>query len=190
MHSLELNKTYTVSEYFAIEESGDKRHEFIDGNLIEMSGASREHHRICKKLLRLFEDLLEDSGFETFMENMKLKIANENRYFYPDIFITREEQTDENKYLQFQPELIVEVLSEATRVRDMTDKFIDYRKIPSLQYYMLVEPEKTLVLLNYKNKEGEWEMNSYTRIDETVNLPEFNISFSLREIYQNMPSQG
>ena len=36
MQSLELNKTYTVQEYFSLEEAGELRHEFINGNLIEM----------------------------------------------------------------------------------------------------------------------------------------------------------
>ncbi len=53
MKSIELNNIYSVQEYFLLEDSGDLRHEFINGNLIEMSGASREHHKICKNLLSL-----------------------------------------------------------------------------------------------------------------------------------------
>ena len=50
MEAAELNKIYTIPEYFLLEESCEIRHEFINGYLIEMSGASREHHKICKKL--------------------------------------------------------------------------------------------------------------------------------------------
>ncbi len=146
MKSIELNKIYTVQEYFLLEESEEVRHEFINGNLIEMSGASREHHKICKNLLRLLERLLEGKGYEVYIENMKVKIQNENQYYYPDIFVTQEPETDENRFVQFQPELIIEVLSETTRTKDMVDKFIQYRKIDSLQYYLLVEPQKLLVL--------------------------------------------
>ena len=63
---------------------------------------------------------------------MKVKIQEEDQYYYPDIFITKEAETDNNKYVQFEPELIVEVLSETTRTKDMIDKFIQYRKIHSL----------------------------------------------------------
>lgn len=55
---------------------------------------------------------------------MKVKIENENQYYYPDIFITKEAETNENGYVQFEPELIVEVLSETTRAKDLVDKFI------------------------------------------------------------------
>lgn len=184
MQSLELHKTYTVSEYFLLEESGDVRHEFINGNLIEMSGASREHHKICKRLLRPLENLLYNKGYEVYIENMKVKIQNENQYYYPDIFITREAETDENKYVQFEPELIVEVLSETTRTKDMVDKFIQYRKINSLNYYLVVEPEKYLVLCNFKDEKGEWDMVSYTKPDETIQLPKLNISFPVSDIYK------
>ena len=184
MQSLELHKTYTPEEYFLMEEAGELRHEFINGNLIEMSGASREHHKICKNILRILENLLTDEGYEVFMENMKVKIQNENQFYYPDIFITKEAQTDENKYVQFEPELIVEVLSETTGAKDLVDKFIQYRKINTFNYYLLVEPEKYLVLCNFKNDEGEWDMISYTKADEIISLPHLNISLSMADIYK------
>ena len=184
MQSLELNKTYTVQEYFSLEEAGELRHEFINGNLIEMSGASREHHKICKNFLRILETLLTDMGFEVYMENMKVKIQGENQYYYPDIFITREPETENNKYVQYEPELIVEVLSEFTRSRDMADKFIQYRKINTLKYYLVAEPEKCLVLCHNKDENKEWDMISYTKIDEIIPLPTLNINLPLAEIYK------
>jgi Uma2 family endonuclease len=149
-----------------------------------MSGASRKHHKICKNLLRILENLLIEKGYEVFIENMKVKIENENQYYYPDVFITKESETNENEYVQFQPELIAEVLSESTRAKDLVDKFIQYRKIKTLDYYLLVEPEKYLVLCNFKNDQGEWDMISYTNADETIRLPKLNISISMKDIYK------
>jgi Uma2 family endonuclease len=183
MKSIELNKVYSVQEYFLLEESGEVRHEFINGNLIEMSGASREHHKICKNLLRLLENVLRNNGYEVYMENMKVKIQNEDQFYYPDIFITKEPETDANRYVQFQPELIIEVLSDTTRTKDMVDKFIQYRKINTLTYYLVVEPQKCLVLCHIKDEIGEWDMISFTKLDETIQLPLININLPLREIY-------
>ena len=184
MESLELHKIYTVPEYFLLEESGDIRHEFINGNLIEMSGASREHHFICQNILLALLYSTKPLGFNVFIENMKVKIQNENQYYYPDIFITKESQTEGNKYVQFEPELIVDVSSETTRAKDMVDKFIQYRKINSLNYYLIVEPEKYLVLCNFKDENGEWNMVSYTKPDEIIQFPKLNISLSLADIYK------
>ncbi|MEO6454577.1 MAG: Uma2 family endonuclease [Ginsengibacter sp.] len=184
MKALEQNKIYTVQEYFSLEEAGEIRHEFINGNLIEMSGASREHHFICQNILLALLASVKQFGYKVYMENMKVQIANENQFYYPDIFITKETETDANRYVQFHPELIIEVLSNTTRIKDMVDKFIQYRKINSLIYYLIVEPEKCLVLCHSKDTQGDWDMTSFTKYEETISLPLLNISIALGDIYK------
>jgi Uma2 family endonuclease len=184
MKAIESNKIYTVPEYFFVDESGEIRHEFINGNLIEMSGASREHHFICQNILLALLSAAKKLGYKVYMENMKVQITNENQFYYPDIFITKEAETNDNRYVQFQPELIVEVLSNTTRTKDMIDKFIQYRKINSLLYYLTVEPEKCLILCHAKDQQGEWEMTSYTKFEETIELTALQISLSVQAIYK------
>ncbi len=183
MKASESVKVYTVEEYILLEEAGEVRHEFVNGNLYEMSGASREHHKLCKKLLRLLEDLLVGTDYEVNMENMKVAIPGGNQFYYPDIFITKELQTSQNKYIQYEPELIVEVLSESTRTKDSVDKFIQYRKIDTLKYYLVAEPEKCLVMCYFKIADGEWDMVSYTQKEEIILLPYIGISIPLLQIY-------
>ena len=36
---------------------------------------------------------------------MKVAIPGENQFFYPDILITKEAETDQSRYVQYQPEL-------------------------------------------------------------------------------------
>jgi Uma2 family endonuclease len=183
MKAIELNRIYTVQEYFLLEESSEIRHEFINGNLIEMSGASREHHFICQNILLALLATVKQLGYKVYMENMKVQIANENQFYYPDIFITKEPETDDNRYVQFQPDLIVEVLSNTTRTKDMVDKFIQYRKINTLSYYLVVEPEKCLVLCHTKNEVGEWDMTSFTKYEETIQLSTLNTAIAVKDIY-------
>ena len=115
MQSAIENKKFTVEEYFIYEESNEIRYEFINGNPYEKSGASREHHQICKWLLFFFEKLLAESGYEIFIENRKVKIPEENIFFCPDIIVTQETQTDKNRSAQYEPELLAEVTSETTQ---------------------------------------------------------------------------
>jgi Uma2 family endonuclease len=183
MKAIETGKIFTVEEYILFEEAGEVRHEFINGNLHEISGASREHHKICKKLLRSLEDIFAGTAYEVYIENMKLAIPGGNQFYYPDIFITREKLTDLNKYIQYEPELIIEVLSESTRTRDSIDKFIQYRKIETLKYYLVAEPEKCLVLCYFKMPDNEWDMITYTKIEEIIQLPILGINLPLNQIY-------
>ncbi len=99
-------------------------------------------------------------------------------------FRTKEPETDANRYVQFQPELIIEVLSPATRTKDMVDKFIQYRKINTLSYYLVIEPQKCLVLCHSKDENGEWDMISYTSPDEIIYLPVLDIALPIQEIYK------
>jgi Uma2 family endonuclease len=55
------NKIYSLQEYIQLDEAGDVRHEFISGNLYEMSGATRDHNEIIGNIyiyLRLLKALL------------------------------------------------------------------------------------------------------------------------------------
>ena len=66
----------------------------------------------------------------------------------------------------------------------MVDKFMQYRKINSLKYYIIVEPEKCLVLCHGKDEHGQWDMISYTKKDEIIQLSSLNIALPLEEIYK------
>lgn len=178
------DKAYSVEEYFLLEESGEIRHEFINSYLYEMSGASDNHNLICQSLLLLFRSLLKPKGFYTFIENMKVKIHNENIYYYPDIVVTNEERNDETRYVKFQPLLLAEVTSDSTRKIDMVDKLIQYQKYPSLKYYLIVEQDKQEIIVVSRNAEGNWQSETYNEPDAIINLPALEIQLSVKEIYE------
>jgi Uma2 family endonuclease len=121
------------------------------------------------------------------MENMKLKIQGENKYFYPDVFVTKETQTDANLYFQEHPELIIEISSPTTRIYDAVEKFIQYRKIDSLLYYILVEQDKLLVTLYSRlNATEEWQSETFLSPEDVIELPSIQISLPVKIIY-NLP---
>ncbi len=63
-----------------------------------------------------------------------MKVATQGRakYFYPDVFATKEMRTPENQYIKYEPEIIIEVISLSTHNTDTVDKYIAYTCIPSL----------------------------------------------------------
>ena len=71
------DKIYTVDEYILLDEASDIRHEFINGQLFDMSGTSDLHNEICFNLTLLLKNLLGERGFKVYMENVKCKIQNE-----------------------------------------------------------------------------------------------------------------
>jgi Uma2 family endonuclease len=179
-------KSVTVEEYFAGEETSVLRHEFINGQLFEMPGGTKKHNLLVSKIQRLLEDIFVPTHFLIYRENMKVKIANESKYYYPDVFITKESEIDSDPYVCHEPELIVEVSSESTIKTDSVDKLINYQKIPSLQYYLLVDPEKIDIALFTKDIEGGWLSEAFQSAEDTIVFSKLNASLPVKHIYTQL----
>lgn len=178
MKAIEINKRLTEEEYFLFEEKSELKHELLNNTLYEMSGITKYHNRITLNILILFQALLKEKIYDLYFEGFKVKTP-EGNFFYPDVLICYK---DANKYYTEKPILIVEVLSETTRRYDLTDKFIQYQKIETLEYYLCVEPEQQVVLFYYKQNE-EWITETFTKDDGVISLSRLNISFTLKDIY-------
>jgi Uma2 family endonuclease len=151
-----------------------------------MPGESLYHNQVCISLLLLLKQLL-DPSYKIYLESVKVNIEGENKYVYPDITVIKQQPSEDlpyKDYIIYQPLLIAEVLSDSTRKHDLTDKFILYQKISSLQYYLAVEPEKQVIFFFEKNNEGEWSAKTLTELTETIPLTGFNAQISLSDIYK------
>jgi len=177
------NRIYTVEEYIQHELSAERRSEFINGQLFEMAGEKDINNEIAGNLYILLSTLLKSLGYFIYNHDVKVKIFGENKYYYPDVFATKELKTENNKYIKSEPELIIEVVSETSQVNDYVDKYIAYTKIPSLQYYLIIEPETLLITCYKKGENGEWTTSKYTKPEDVIHLDALNISFQLKQVY-------
>jgi hypothetical protein len=66
----------------------------------------------------------------------------------------------------------------------LVDKFIQYQKLDTLQYYLRVEPEQQVVFFYNKTEDGEWMADTYTQDNDTVDLKQLQLSFTLKDIYK------
>ena len=116
------------------------RHEYINGELIAMSGASRAHNLITGNISGELRTLLKGSRCETYANEMRVSTPTTTSYFYPDVVVVCEEPRFEDDVFDtlLNPIILVEVLSPSTEVYDRREKFAHYRQLPSLQEYLLV----------------------------------------------------
>jgi Uma2 family endonuclease len=182
MKPVAANELFTVEAYIAYEWTAQQRHEFINGQLFEMPGEKDINNEMAGLLYILLVGFLKAKGYNVYNHDVKVGIPNEAKYYYPDVFVTKEPRTDNNIYIKYEPELIVEVVSESTQINDYVDKYISYTKIPSLQYYIIVEPETTLITL-YARENGEFVTHKYTNTTDIITLPHFGISFWVKDVY-------
>lgn len=174
----------SVEEYIQYELKSDRRHEYINGQLIEMPGEKAINNKIAGFIYVLLMNTLYPKGFQVYNHDVKVSNHDRTKYFYPEVFITREEENPNNEYIKYEPELIVEVISPSTHITDTVDKYLAYTAIPSLKYYIIVEPETVYVTLYSKNAEAKWEAMSYVRKTDVMPLPLLDTTLPLTEIYQ------
>jgi Uma2 family endonuclease len=156
------------------------RHEFVNGLVYAMAGASRDHNRVTGRLFaRLFQHL-QDSRCEVFQSDMKVKVkrGNDIRFYYPDLQVTCAEETD--RYYNEHPCLIIEVLSDSTQRVDRTEKLLAYQWLESLQEYVLLSQESPY--LEIYRKRTEWQRECFSGEQEVV-LESVAMGFKVQELY-------
>ena len=138
----------SVDEYLAGEQYSELRHEYIDGQVYAMTGASRAHGLIVNALAFALTPAARRKGCQLFTSDMKLRleIGGKTCFYYPDLLLSCDPQ-DREPYFRRSPCPIVEVLSESTARIDRREKLLAYQSLPSLQAYLLVEQEARRVEL-------------------------------------------
>ncbi len=184
MRLADNDKIYSLDEYIKGEWVSELRHEYIDGRLFAMPHEDCRNNAIRGHIAFALYNALKGNGYRFFIHDVKVAIPGGNRYYYPDVFATKEKATETNTYIQYSPEIIIEVVSESTHSTDYIDKYIDYSKIPSLLYYLIVEPETMLVTVFEKDENNNWITHKYTQRDAVIKLPALNVEFLLGQVYE------
>ena len=178
----------TVEEYLAFEEKSEVRHEFYDGEVYAMAGGTINHNRLTRRVANLLDNQPSLKKCGVFSENMKVDVRDGRYIPYPDIVVTCHPfDLRGNNLIIRQPRLLIEVLSKSTAHKDRGDKWRDYRKMPSLWYYMLVDQYATTVELFSRIEEtNEWINTIYERTDDIIKLPRLAVELNVGAIYDGI----
>ena len=134
----EKTEVFTPEAYLEWEKLQNIRHEYVDGHVFAMSGASLTHATVAGNVFVLLRNHLRGGPCRVFTVDVKAKVSAEGPFFYPDVIVTCDERDRPSEYFVAHPALIVEVLSPTTAAFDRGQKFGWYRRIESLREYVLV----------------------------------------------------
>lgn len=180
------NRTYlSTEEYLAAEQDSPIKHEYIQGQVYAMAGASDAHVTVAGNLFALLRNHLRGTGCRVYMADMKAHIESANVFYYPDVMVTCDARDKNFTYFKRCPCLIVEVLSPTTEAFDRGNKFADYRRLESLQEYVLINPETMSVECFRRNSEGLWVLYPYGEGEE-VHLASVNFSCPIANLYEDV----
>jgi Uma2 family endonuclease len=175
----------TVEEYLAAEASSEIKHEYQDGYVYAMAGASDAHVTIAGNLFAILRNHLRGSGCRVYMSDMRVNLATRKSYYYPDVMVTCNPLDRELTHYKQHPCLIVEVLSTSTEAFDRGDKFTDYQQLESLQEYVLVSQTRQRVDYFQRSSQGLWVLQSYY-LGDILQLTSINCSIPIADIFEDV----
>ena len=187
MSALLTKMHYTVEDYLKQERSASYKSEYRDGQIYAMTGASRKHNLVSGNIYRELSLQLKKRPCEAYINDMRVKAVEASSYHYPDVAVVcgtpQFEDTQVDTLLN--PTLLIEVLSPSTEAYDRGSKFAHYRKINSLQEYLLVSQEQPSIE-RYMRRGDVWILSESTGIEASMTLESIDCIVSLREIYDKV----
>jgi Uma2 family endonuclease len=179
-----LKTKISIEDYLEGEKISEIKHEFINGEVYAMAGASEKHHRICANLFIKLDSHLESSSCNAFITDMKLK-TDEATFYYPDVFVSCDKHP-ESEFYREEPILIIEVVSPSTRQTDRREKLRAYQQIPSVHEYAIVEQDKILVEIHRRQPNGSWITYFFNDNDEEFTFESVDLTLKLDEVYRRV----
>lgn len=186
MNDSEQKRKITIEEYLAIEENSKVRHEFVDGQIFAMTGASNAHTVIALNIASALKTKLRGSGCTTFILDTKVHIEKRNSFYYPDVVVDCGRFAPDGAHAD-NPSLIFEVLSSSTAATDRREKRMAYQTIETLQAYVIVHQTKRRLEV-YQRDGADWteaEIVGDGHIQLAVGMP-CGLLLTIDEIYEGL----
>lgn len=181
-------KQYTAEEYLNFELTCEERHEYINGEIVSMTGGTPNHNEIASILNAALRISLRGKPYSIFIADQRLWIPQFNMYTYPDVMVAArpiELQSGRNDTI-INPLLIFEVLSKSTKAYDRDEKFTAYRSIPSFCEYLLIDQYRFQVEQYAKIEGNKWIFSEYNNPEDFLVLTSIPFEIKLTDIYEGI----
>ena len=188
MSSLAAQTIFTPEEYLVSERKATLKSEYINGEILAMSGASLAHTRITADIVTELNNQLRGGACEVISNDMRVKTGPKGAYFYADVVVfCGEPEVEDNVFdTLLNPILVIEVLSPSTEAYDRGEKFRHYQELASLQEYILVSQD-TVRVEQYRPLKTHWGQTEFRAPEDVLPLASIGCELPLRDIYRRVP---
>jgi Uma2 family endonuclease len=189
MTALPNKKYLSPAEYLEFERAALEKHEYFDGEIFDMSGASLKHVTISSNINASLHFQLKKRPCKSYQSDLRVHIPATGLFTYPDIIVVcGKPQLLDDAYLDtlLNPLVIVEILSPSTADYDKGAKFDHYRTIESLKEYVLVWQDKKRIARYTKQDDGSWVLRDFIGEDAEIELISIECSLTMDDIYDKV----
>ncbi len=169
----------------ALEERSDVRHEFFEGEVFAMAGATIRHNLLVGNCYLALRASLRGKACRAFSESVQLAVEQGRYYNYPDVMVTCAPADLLAERTVTAPILLIEVLSKSTETRDRSWKFNQYKHLPSLRHYLLVSQATCLVEWYRREESGVWSFTPLALFTDEIVIPELELTLHLQDLYED-----
>ena len=192
----------TIDDYLARERTAIDKHEYRDGEILLMAGGTVNHSLIIANTIAALHSRLQGKPCNVFDSNLRVRIPPTILYTYPDVSVIcgprNFDPNDPAGETVTNPKLIVEVLSPTTEAYDRGEKFDRYRKLDSLEEYVLISTNSPRIETFWRQPaslaaERLWLFSAVSELPSTAKLRSLALELPLAEIYRGIeftPSPG
>jgi len=179
---------FTPEEYLTLEEAAEDKSEYLDGEIIPMTGGSTNHNQISGNLYIALSLALKKQNYRIFMGDVRLWMPKKRFYTYPDVMVIlgKPEYYNNRKDTVINPQVIIEVLSKSTKNYDRSDKFQFYQTLPTFQEYILIDQSRIYVEQYCKLANKRWSYSQYDEEDTALVFDFFKVEVPLADMYEKV----
>ena len=175
----------SIDDYLAGERTAEQRHEYVDGELFAMGGASRAHNSLAANLLIRLGAHIEGGPCRIASSDMKVRPAIATRFYYPDLVVScNDPAEEEDVYVETHPTIVVEILSASTEQTDRREKRVAYQGIATLREYVLVAQDARRVQV-YRRDGADWLVDVFGPAERTA-LKSVGFVLDVDDLYRNV----
>jgi Uma2 family endonuclease len=179
---------FDAAAYLLWEEAQAERHEYVAGEVFAMVGVRQSHNVATLNLATALRQALKGGPCRVFVEAVKARVEAANCFFYPDVLVTCDPRDRLTPDYVSHPLLVAEVLSESTAAFDRGGKFAAYRKLDSLQDYVLIDLAAQRIEVFRRDAENHWVLHDYGP-GEKVELASLALQLPLEQILEDTDTE-
>jgi Uma2 family endonuclease len=184
MAHAELIARMSYEEYLERERASTTKHEYLRGEVFAMAGGSLEHARLALRVGHLITAGIAQRPCEAFSADARVRVDETDLSTYPDVTVIcgRIERSPRDGEAAINPTVLVEVLSDSSEAYDRGEKFAHYRRIASLQEYVLVSQRERRIEVFRRTAGGRWELGEATAGGRVV-LESIGVELAVDDVY-------
>ena len=183
--TLEPARSISPAEYLAFERASEIKHEYDNGRVFALAGASERHNLLVANLIAAIHPQLRGGPCRVYPSDMRLHVAASGLYAYPDVTVVcgASELEDEHLDTLLNPTVLIEALSPSTERHDRGRKAAFYRTLASLREYLFVSQDQPRIERYTRTDARQWVLAEAVEHGERIALESIGCALPLQEVY-------